>query len=369
MLIDIRKVILFLFVSVLSLSVTAQTLSEAEVTEKMEKAAALQKSGKYAEARAILYEILPSATGKKKDEILLGIPVMWYQEAHRNYMTLQFEEALVSYHKAREGFHQIGHKEYELLALKGAAGAEEHLKKMDDTVRSYTQCIPLAQELGDEATEMEALTELYKIFYNMGEYEIAHTYGAGMDQLYSKSKDMGLRFNYMILKGDIANAQRNFQLAQQWYRSALSIGKMPEYSDMAYEYVASMKLLNLLTQTGDYDEALKFAYAVLHINQKIYNKDESGYFSAYGGIVTLHDKAGREAECFAALDSLFQCEPLYKSPYEIANLYVMRGMSYSHFKHYEAARQDYLYADQVLAQKYPQNNPDRVGLLAQLGGV
>ena len=181
MLIDIRKVILFLLVSVLSLSVTAQTLSEVEVTEKMEKAADLQKSGEYAEARAILYEILPSATGKKKDEILFGIPVMWYLEAHRNYMILQFEEALVSYQKAREGFHQIGHKEYELLALKGAAGAEEYLKKMDDTVRSYTQCIPLAQELGDEATEMEALTKLYKIFYNVGEYEIAHSYGATIE--------------------------------------------------------------------------------------------------------------------------------------------------------------------------------------------
>lgn len=369
MLIDIRKVFLFLFVSVLSLSVTAQTLSEAEVTEKMEKSAALQESGKYAEAIAILYEILPSATGKKKDEILLEIPVIWYQEAHKYIVTQQYEEALVRFQKARDGFHQIGYKKYELMATKAVADIEGLLNKVDDIVRSYTQCIPLAQELGDEATEMEALTELYKIFYNMGEFEIAHTYGAGMDQLYSKSKDMGLRFNYMIFKGDIANAQRNFQLAQQWYRSALSIGKMPEYSDKAYEYIAFMRLRDLLTQTGDYDEALKMAYEVLYSGRKIYNKDNPSYYFNYIGVRNVHAKAGREAECFAALDSLFQCEPLYKSPYEIANLYIMRGISYSNFKHYEAARQDYLYADQVLAQKYPQNNPERVGILAHLGGV
>ena len=369
MLHQIKKLVLFLFFSFLSLSTTAQALSYTEVTELLKKSVDLQKSKKYAEARDILIKILPFATGRNKEEAKLGIPVLWYQEANGYAMVMQHNKAQSCYLKAYEGFHELGHKKYELLCIKAVADISRNQNKTDEVLSYYTQCIHLAQETGNETIEMNALIELYKLYSNVGEYELSHTYEVGMDQLYSKSKSPSIHFEYMIFKGDIADARRNTHLALQWYRNARQIAETSEDLDISYAYVACIKLRDLLTQTEEYCEALEMAYKVLRIDQKNNKKDNADYYLSYMGIVNIYDSAGLEAECFEAIDSLFQCEHLNTHPDVIATIYGRRGMSHSHFKNYEAARKDYLYADQILAQKYPQINATRVNLLALLGGV
>lgn len=369
MLHQIIKFVLFLFYSLLSLSVTSQTLSDTDVTELLKKSMALQKSNKYAEARAILNEILPFATGRNKKEAQLGIPVLWYQEAEGYAKSMQHNNALYCYLQAYEVFHELGYKNYELLSIKAVADISRIQNNTDKAMRYYTQCIRLAKEIGNETIEMNSLVELYKMFSNLGEYEFSHTYEVRIDQLYNKSDSPRLRFDYMIFKGDVSNARKNTQLALQWYRNARQIAETSEDLDISYACIAYIKLRDLLTQTEEYSEALEMAYKVLRIDQKNNKKDNADYYLSYMGIVNIYDSAGLETECFEAIDSLFQCENLNSHPDVIATIYGRRGMSHSHFKNYEAARKDYLYADKILAQKYPQINETRVNLLALLGGV
>jgi len=325
---------------------------------------------RYADARTMLDKILPFADEDMRNRILPKIPLSWYFEGTVHQIQQQYEESLPCIEKARQGFHDLGETKNEIDAICQLGNIKNAMFDTLGALDEYQKAGALAQVAQYDTKLMSILKEQRRLSNFIGNSEIVFRVTMQIDSLVALTDDQKIKFEYYSYKGGEAKDQGNFNLAEHWY--LMNEQYVQQLND---EYIGADKhlyytsLRDLYTKAGRYDEALKYAELSKREVQRRNVEESIEYFMPYMSSAYIYRLKGDSIKCFAHLDTLFAAMDRLTEPKQKQYLYTTRAGCYAAFKNYEQALADYKEADRQLATKYPQNDGDRITLLALMAGM
>ncbi len=324
----------------------------------------------FAKARTILEEIVPYADGKVREYALPKIPQTWYFEGAEYHLSQMYDKALPCYQNALKGFQELGRMNDEIAVLKQIAAVKEALYDVDGSAEAYIQALSLARQTGKYDVQMQILRELWNIGKTTGDLQMARTYSNSMDSLVETGSDSMAKYYYYNQKGDAAKDNGQYDIAEQWYLRGMNIAERAD-TNTAYanRHLNLVKLRDLYTAGGRYDDALLYAKKAMEVYQAHTPKDDADYNMPYMAMADIYRLTGDKENCYLSLDKLFGTASQMTEPKNLYPLYMTRGRCRFAFKDYESALDDYKKADALLAAKYPQTDGNRIALLALTGGV
>ena len=327
-------------------------------------------NAEYQRGRELLLEIAPYADERLKGYVLPKIPLTWYFEGASNFEKQMFEEALVCFNNAFNGFQELGLTSNAISALKQVAIVNYHTYHIEEAIKKYEQALLMSQTINDSIAQMDIAQELHRLSGILGDMEGIAKYSNLMDSLIDNSTDRQIQFEYYCQKGTETQNQGKFNLAEQWYLKSKSIVEnQEEQFKSANKYLVYSDLRELYIASKQYDNALRYAYLTLDESKKFCKAEDKSFRLSYIPIANIYAKKGERENCLRSLDSLFVYEPYISEPRELSQLYTVRGSCYNDLSDYQSALTDYKKADEILASKYPATEGERVRLYALLGGV
>lgn len=327
-------------------------------------------NAEYQRGRELLLEIAPYADEQLKEYVLPKIPLTWYFEGASHFEKQMFDEALLCFNNAFNGFQELGLTSNAISALKQVAIVNYHTYHIEEAIRKYEQALLMSQTINDSIAQMDVAQELYRLSGIVGDMEGIAKYSNLMDSIIANSTDRQIQFEYYCQKGAEAQNQGKFNLAEQWYLKSKSIAENQEEPiESANKYLVYSDLRELYIASKQYDNALQYAYLTLDESKKFCKVEDKSFRLSYIPIASIYAKKGDKGNCLRSLDSLFVYEPYISEPRELSQIYTVRGSCYNDFSDYQSAIADYKKADELLASKYPASDGERVRLYALLGGV
>ena len=327
-------------------------------------------NAEYQRGRELLLEIAPYADEQLKGYVLPKIPLTWYFEGASNFEKQMFEEALVCFNNAFNGFQELGLTSNAISALKQVAIINYHTYHIEEAIKKYEQALLMSQTINDSIAQMDIAQELYRLSGIVGDMEGIAKYSNLMDSIIANSTDRQIQFEYYCQKGAEAQNQGKYNLAEQWYLKSKSIAENQEETiESVNKYLVYSDLRELYIASKQYNNALRYAYLTLDESKKLCKAEDKSFRLSYIPIASIYAKKGDKGNCLRSLDSLFVYEPYISEPRELSQLYTVRGSCYSDLDDYQSAITDYKKADEILASKYPASDGERVRLYALLGGA
>ena len=327
-------------------------------------------NAEYQRGRELLLEIAPYADEQLKGYVLPKIPLTWYFEGASNFEKQMFEEALVCFNNAFNGFQELGLTSNAISALKQVAIVNYHTYHIEEAIKKYEQALLMSQTINDSIAQMDIAQELHRLSGILGDMEGIAKYSNLMDSLIDNSTDRQIQFEYYCQKGTETQNQGKFNLAEQWYLKSKSIVEnQEEQFKSANKYLVYSDLRELYIASKQYDNALRYAYLTLDESKKFCKAEDKSFRLSYIPIANIYAKKGERENCLRSLDSLFVYELYISEPRALSQLYTVRGSCYNDLSDYQSALTDYKKADEILASKYPATEGERVRLYALLGGV
>ena len=327
-------------------------------------------NAEYQRGRELLLEIAPYADEELKGYVLPKIPLTWYFEGASNFEKQMFEEALVCFNNAFNGFKEFGLTSNAISALKQVAIVNYHTYHIEEAIRKYEQALLMSQTLNDSIAQMDIAQELYRLSGIVGDMEGIAKYTNLMDSLIANTTDKQVQFEYYCQKGVETQNQGKYNLAEQWYLKSKSIAENQEETiESANKYLVYSDLRELYIASKQYDNALQYAYLTLDESKKFCKAEDKSFRLSYIPIAIIYAKKGERENCLRSLDSLFVYEPYISEPRELSQIYTVRGSCYDDLSDYQSAITNYKKANEILASKYPATDGERVRLYALLGGV
>lgn len=327
-------------------------------------------NAEYQRGRELLLEIAPYADEQLKGYVLPKIPLTWYFEGASNFEKQMFEEALVCFNNAFNGFQELGLTSNAISALKQVAIVNYQTYHIEEAISKYEQALLMSQASNNSIAQMDIAQELYRLSGIVGDMEGITKYTNLMDSLIANSTDKQVQFEYYCQKGAVAQNQGKYNLAEQWYLKSKSIAEnQEEQIESANKYLVYSDLCELYIASKQYDNALQYAYLTLDESKKLCKVEDKSFRLSYIPIASIYAKKGDKENCLRSLDSLFVYEPYISEPRELSQIYTVRGNCYNDLSDYQSAIINYKKADEILASKYPATDGERVRLYALLGGV
>lgn len=327
-------------------------------------------NAEYQRGRELLLEIAPYADEELKGYVLPKIPLTWYFEGASNFEKQMFEEALVCFNNAFNGFQELGLTSNAISALKQVAIVNYQTYHIEEAIRKYEQALLMSQTLNDSIAQMDIAQELHRLCGIIGDMEGITKYSNLMDSLIANATDRQIQLEYYCHKGNESQNQGEFNLAEQWFLKSKYIAEnQEEQIESANKYLVYSDLRELYIASKQYDNALQYAYLTLDESKKFCKAEDKSFRLSYIPIANIYAKKGERENCLRSIDSLFTFEPYISEPRELSQLYTVRGSCYSDLGDYQSAITDYKKADEILASKYPASDGERVRLYALLGGA
>lgn len=324
----------------------------------------------YIKGRELLREIAPYANDKLQGYVLPKIPLTWYFEGASHFEKQKFEEALICFEKAFQGFKELGLTSNAVSALKQVAAVNYHTDHIEDAIKNYEQALLMSQAIEDASSQMDIAKELHRLSGIFDDMEGIAKYTNLMDALIANSTDSQVQFEYYNQKGNEAKNQGRFNLAEQWFMRSKDIAEKQDTSIVsANKYLVYSNLRELYIASKQYDDALRYANLTLDESKKLSKAGDKSFHLSYIPIANIYAKNGDRENCLRSLDSLFVFEPHITEARELSQLYTVRGSCYNDIGDYQFAITDYKKADEILASKYPAMDGERVRLYALLGGT
>ena len=328
------------------------------------------ESADYKQVRALLEELTPYANEPRRERLLSRIALTWYFEGASSFEKQMFEEALVCFDNAFNGFQKLGLISNAISALKQVAIVNYYTYHIEEAISKYEQALLMSQTSNNSIAQMDIAQELYRLSGIVGDMEGITKYTNLMDSLIANSTDKQVQFEYYCQKGAEAKNQGKFNLAEQWYLKSKSIAENQEETiESANKYLVYSDLRELYIASKQYDNALRYAYQTLAESKKLSKAEDKSFRLSYIPIANIYAKKGERENCLKSLDSLFTFEAYISEPRVLSQLYTVRGSCNSELGDYQSAITDYKKADEILASKYPAMDGERVTLYALLGGT
>lgn len=324
----------------------------------------------YSRGRSILEEIKPYAEGKVRSFVLSKISQSWYFEGTDYSLMLKHKEALEAYDKALLGYQELGKEKEVISALKGIAFAKYHLYDIIGSNKAYNEALTLSRKIGNASTQMDILQELWYQSSTADNIEKAKVYAASMDSLMEVTSDSLAKFTYYNKKGKEARNREEYNMAEQWFLKGMAIAESEaHYAISANRYLSYTNLRDLYAAIKQYDNALIYARKALVEHQRLTPVNDYKFYLPYRAIAEIYKLMGDKGNCFSCIDSLFLSAASIEEPKELSLLHRTRAGCHAAFGDYPAALADYKKADEILSEKYPQSDGDRIALLPMMGGT
>lgn len=327
-------------------------------------------NAEYQKGRELLLEIAPYADEQLKGYVLPKIPLIWYFEGASHFEKQKFDEALICFEKAFQGFKELRLISNAVSALKHVAAVNYHIYHIEDAIKNYEQALLMSQTIEDNSSQMDIVKELHRLSAIVGNMDGIARYTNLMDSLIANSTDSQVQFAYYNQKGNEAKNQGRFNLAEQWFMRSKDIAEKQDTSIVSVnKYLVNSNLRELYIASKQYDDALRYANLTLDESKKLSKAGDKSFHLSYIPIANIYAKKGDRENCLRSLDSLFVFEPYISEPRELSQLYIVCGSCYNDLKDFRSAIVDYKKADKILASKYPVSDGERVRLYALIGGV
>lgn len=325
---------------------------------------------RYEEAGKILERILPLADTDMSMRIKKQMSTLWYFEGLELLNIQDYNSAINYIKKAKDGYHEVGAAKNEIEALAAMCLIKKNLFDLDGAMAAYRQVCKLADSIHYDLRLMPLLREYYVLSERLGNSELSIAISDKMDSLAAATPRGDVRFEYYNQMGTEALRQKNFVLAERWFRkNDRYIDQLDKNDNGSDRYLHFENLKNLYSSVGKYDIALSYALLCKDEYQKHFDAHKADYYLPYIGISNIYSQLGDSVMCFRTLDTLFNAVEKYASPLGKHNCYVARAMCNAKFKHYEQALADYMLADKILAASYGEDDQTRLNLLPLMGGM
>ncbi len=327
-------------------------------------------NAEYQRGRELLLEIAPYTDEELKGYVLPKIPLTWYFEGASHFEKQRFEEALVCFDNAFNGFQELGLISNAISALKQVAIVNYHTYHIEEAIGKYEQALLMSQTTNNSIAQMDIAQELHRLCGIVGDMEGIAKYSNLMDSLIANSTDRQIQFEYYCQKGAETQNIGNYNLAEQWYLKSKSIAENQEETiESVNKYLVYSDLRELYIASKQYDNALRYAYQTLAESKKLSKAEDKSFRLSYIPIANIYAKKADRENCLRSLDSLFVYEPYISAPRELSQLYTVRGSCYNDLGDYQSAITDYKKADEILSSKYLSTDGEIVRLYALLGVV
>lgn len=329
-----------------------------------------QGYAEYKNARDLLHEVEPYASGQLKERVLDMIPYTWYFEGIQHFIAQRFDEAILCFRSALSGFQNLGSTSDVISSLKHIASAEYHTYNIAAAIDNYEQALLLSEQISDKAEMLVIANELFRLSNIIGDMETVSVYTNLMDSIIANTTDDNVLFDYYSNKGDEAQSHGRFNIAEQWFLKAKSIVEGLEPSTINSEkHLAYLNLRDLYVATKQYDAALEYAQLTIEELKGISNSSFEEFYLSYISLAEIYCRKNDKENCFKCLDSIFMIEPRLDEPRDLKQLYAIRGMCHNYFGDYQSALADYKKADEIMAAKYPSTDGGRAVLYSMMGAI
>lgn len=352
--------------------VMAQNLTEAEAHEIVVNgylhSLSNMKEHQCAEARAELERILPLADGEMRQRIQKMLPMTWFFEGSLAQMEQNYHHALVCLEKAQVGFHEVADVQDEMDTWGQIGNVKQKLYDIMGALEAYKQAESLAVLDGDEIKHMAFLKEQFKLYEQLDDSESVAGIRTKMSLLADNSVNDEVAFQYNMFLAEEAKDLGQTKLAEMYYlKNESYIKNLGDDYRGADRYIYYIKLRDFYLSTERPDDALKYHRLIKEVSQDGRNKEDTFFYYAF--LSNIYKRKGDSVNCFHALDTLFNSQDLYSEPREAAQFYVVRGECHAAFQDYECALADYRRADELLANKYDEDDGDRIEIQLLMGGM
>lgn len=346
-------------------------LQKLHVKNGYRHALSLSHDKQYAEARAVLNEILAVANADMRKQIFDLIPITWYFEGLHLNTEQKYQQALDCFEQALNGFKEIGVDKYEGETWGHIGDLRSNLLDGTSALEAYRQAGIIASDNKDSATLMSILIKQFQIYKSLDNDQLASTVMFSMDSLADNVDNDEMKFLYFNMKGDEAAKQKNYDLAELWYhKNDQYVQLLDKENKFEKPHQHYLNFSNLYKKSGNLDEALKYALLKKDVLQREYDESDWLHYSGFLDIAYIYSQMGDSTNCFQTFDTLFaskdKCELLLIDREE---LHVKRAWCYSSFMKYEETLADYKMADELLATQFDEHDAFRVKLVPLIGGM
>lgn len=314
-------------------------------------------------ARGLFQEILPYASEQMRQDVLPRIPYLWYIEGALHFISEKYDDALVCYENALKEYKEQGQTSNEIYVIKEIASIYSHIDQISKSIEYYEQALALIQTIHADDKQMEVAAQLYRLADNVGNMEKKSYYSQMMDKLYATTKNIDAIFEYSIHKGKVSQEQRQYQVAELWFKKAEGVAlKQSVDGNKGNLYLVNHNLGFLYYYMERYDEADDYLRRSLE-NNEISVENYLTYILK-AEICIKRGDTERCSEYLEQLNSLSLSEPRM-----LSRLYATSGRYYYATKDYASALAYYKKADDIMATKYPDSDSERTDLYSNLGGT
>lgn len=367
-----RLVLAFVLLLLGCSHVMAQNLTEAEAHEIVVNgylhSLSNMKEHLFAESRAELERILPLADGEMRQRIQKMLPMTWLFEGSLAQMEQNYHHALVCLEKAQVGFHEVADVQDEMDTWGQIGSVKQKLYDIMGALEAYKQAESLAVLDGDEIKHMAFLKEQLKLYEQLDDSESVAGIRTKMSLVADNPVNDEVAFQYNMFLAEEAKDLGQTKLAEMYYlKNESYIKNLGDDYRGADRYIYYIKLRDLYLSTKRPDDALKYHRLIKKETQGGRNKEDALFY--YTFLSNIYKQKGDSISCFHALDTLFTFQDLYSEPREAAQLYVVRGGCHAAFQDYESALADYRRADELLANKYDEDDGERIEIQLLMGGM
>lgn len=344
---------------------SGQTPTVKIVDEILQRADSFKQEGRYHESRVALQEAVSYTDCESRENVLSKLALAWYYEAANHTINEKYDEALVCFEEALNGFHEQGLTSGEKSALQNIAWIYSYLGRISEAIIYYENLLQLFQD-DEDAYKMSVAGELCQLNSLIGNMDEKLRYSKYMYTLYLGSSDLEAHYIYFSYNGEESQGQGRYDIAEQWFLKALETARIQSRTDnLNNEYLSYFDLGSLYYKMGRYSQANEYLGRSLGNNTEIDINNYLTYLMMAESCLKLDDIE----RCQEYLDDLSLLETYIEEPRVLGKLYSLRGSYNAQLHEYEQSLYYYKRADEILSSKYKETDEERTILYAMLGGI
>lgn len=311
----------------------------------------------YAEVRHILEQAQPYATPKQLRLLQEKMAEAWLQEGWDAYVGMKAETAAQCYQEALKLYRATENQDQQIFLLSLLAKIAISSENTDEAACLLTEAQTLALQSSSQSLQTDiARMQLFlaRSRNDRSAYaDRAYEWDIRADSLFTQS----MYYEW----GDRMVAQKNYEMANYYYKKSLSVGGSLSRDVLLSAYFS--KMCNLYLKAGNLVRAEEYGRESLHLRKR----DD---YTAWIRQGLIYDGLGRceESEyCYRYLEKVAESEKV--EPRERVLVYTTRALNKMFMKEWQEAYGLLQKADSLLTAHYGEADAGRVNVQSLLGTV
>ncbi|MEP0481619.1 MAG: tetratricopeptide repeat protein, partial [Nonlabens sp.] len=213
--------------------------------------------------------------------------MLLFNKGEAEYLNLKYENSFNTQLKSYELFTSLNDKYNEGRCLITLSGSSLHMGDLEASQVYALKALSLSQLIGNKRIEGKAYNQLFKLHYELKDYEKALSYIEKTDSLYSQQADTLSIIAIKNNKASIYVEQKEYNKALTTYSEAMTLSQSKRdpkilvsvLNNIGYTYI----------EAGKYDDAERFLRGAATLNKNI-NSVNAAPYKGLGNLFLLTSK-------------------------------------------------------------------------------